>query len=405
MRARLPLLALLFALACGGSAPQREAADEVPSTGGEEPAEAGDDVASATEPEPATTEPATTEAAADELAEGDPEPTESAPTASAELVPADPAAPLADEARAALDALPTERIPTPGEFYYRSNERRHDLLQPRLEGLGGAVVGVGSDQLYTLAAMSGARLIVPVDYDCRIPLVHAFYAAFVPPSETPEALVARFAPESEAESIALLEAAHEGAERERLVRLYRRLREEMHEYLQRVIRRVYGGRPASWLADAGYYEHVRALFRTGRVEARCGDVTASTTLRAVGETLQRLEVPVQVLYFSNAEQFFPYGEAFRANVAALPSAERAVVVRTFRHAELPNAEHDRWHYMLQDMDDFRARLETGAYGRMALFLEDLARAGAPWVGEGLSTMTRETPSVVLEWARRRRARD
>ena len=134
-------------------------------------------------------------------------------------------------------------------------------------------------------------------------------------------------------------------------------------------------------------------------------MTASTTLRAVGETLQRLEVPVQVLYFSNAEQFFPYGEAFRANVAALPSAERAVVVRTFRHAELPNAEHDRWHYMLQDMDDFRARLETGAYGRMALFLEDLARAGAPWVGEGLSTMTRETPSVVLEWARRRRARD
>ncbi len=312
-----------------------------------------------------------------------------------------PDGPLSQDARQLLAALPNEHIPAPREFYYRSNERRHDLVAAPLAGLGGAIVGVGADQLYTLSAYARSVLVVAVDYDQRVALVHDLYQVLVPRSETPAQLIAHFDPEREAATIALLIDAYDGSRERRLVRIYRRIRAQMRDYLQRQTRRLREGRPGSWLADAALYDHVRELFLQGRVLARTGDLTGTTTLRQIGATLRRLGLVVRVLYFSNAEQFFVYTPDFRQNMLALPTDARTVVVRTTRHRSLPNAAGDRWHYIVQDFTDFAERLEAGVYGRSTVMLEDLAEAGAPFVGEGASRMTTEVPRLLLE---RRRAR-
>jgi len=382
-------IALSLTLACGGSQPLPQAE--------------GEPVA---EPEPRPEPQPAPERVAEPTPEPDPPPPPPPPPPPAD-VPDDLDAPLSADARAALDALPNEDIDAPGEFYYRSNEWRHDLLVPELDGRGGAYVGVGSDQCYTLAAMAGSKLIVAVDYDPRIRLVHAIYQVLVPASETPDALVARFTPEAREETEAMLReglAAHPQVDR--IVRMFRNIRSDMHPYLERVqsksADRLPTGRHGSWLADPAYYAHVRSLFRGGRVVARTGDVTAQTTLRAVGQTLARLEVPVRVLYYSNAEQFFRYTDSFQENVRTLPTDERTLVVRTIRHPRLPNADGDRWHYVVQGIVDFRERIESGAYPRSQHMLEDLVRAGEPFVGEELSRLTTETPRVRLERMQRRR---
>lgn len=332
-------------------------------------------------------------------AESTPTPPASPPSPAA--VPDDPSQPLSDAARARLDALPTESIEPPPEFYFRTNERRHDLLATELANLGGAVVGVGSDQLYTLAAQTRASLIVGVDYDERIPLVHAIYSALVPEAETPEALTALFSAPNAESTRALLEnrlASH--PRKDDALRLFDRYRDDWESYLPGASRRVRQGVVGSWLADPAHYAHVRALFRAGRVIARCGDLTGETTVRAVGDALRELGVPVRVFYLSNADQFFPYGAGFRANFDALPTDDRSVVVRTLRHPRLPNATNDRWHYVVQPVADLRARLETGAYVRSQLLAEDLIHAGRGREG-GFSRLDQTVPAYV---ASRRAAR-
>ncbi|MCB9611105.1 MAG: hypothetical protein H6721_18945 [Sandaracinus sp.] len=377
--------ALLLALACG--APPAETPPPA-STGGDEVV--ATPVAATPEPEAPATEPV--EASAETM------PAEAAPT---EAVPADPSAPLSDAARARLEALPNESIAPPPEFYFRTNERRHDLLANELANLGGAVVGVGSDQLYTLAAQTRASLIVGVDYDERVPMVHAIYSVLVPEAETPDALAAFFTAARAPQTRALLaERLASHPRKDDVLRLFDRYRDDWERYLPGVSRRVRQGVVGSWLADPGHYAHIRALFRAGRVHSRCGDLTGTTTVRAVGDALRELGVPVRVFYLSNADQFFPYGDGFKANFAALPTDERSLVVRTLRHPDLPNATNDRWHYVVQPVADLRARLETGAYPRSQLLAEDLIHARRGREG-GFSRLDESVPAFV---ANRRAAR-
>ncbi len=365
-------IVLAFAIAC--ASPQSAEPETAPRTetgrAVHEPVEA-----TASESEPDETEPAGTESIAT----------------------------LTDDQRAVLAALPREVIPLPGEYYFRSNELRHDLLADDLRGRGGAVVGVGPDQLYTMAALASAELIVGTDYDARIPALHRLYGVLVPRSETAPDLIAHFAPEREAETSALLRAELEPGD-EQPIRMFERLRQALYEYLQRQHAREHRQAPTTWMADPAYYAHVRDLFRAGRVVARTGDLTGTTTVRAVGAALRELGIPMRVLYLSNADQFFRYTDDFIANVEALPTDEKTIVVRSIRNPELPNARRDRWHYIIQEHADFLERLKLRYFRRSQVIVQELIDAGEPWVGEGVSHITRDTPRPLLEHRRRRQQR-
>jgi formylglycine-generating enzyme required for sulfatase activity len=310
---------------------------------------------------------------------------------------------LAADARAVLAAIPDEELELPDEHYYHSNEWRHDLLEPRLRGLGGVFMGVGADQCYTMAGMAGSELLLLVDFDPRIPRLHRIYEVLVTASSTGDDLVERFSPEAADASAALLrERLREGAETEAVVSQFARFREPWYEYLQRVRRLERDGRPFGWLADQAMYDHIRTLFEGGRVVARAGDVTGERTVRGMGRAAERLGLPVQVYYLSNAEQFFPYSESFIENVRSLPAGPRSVVVRTTRHARLPNAPADTWHYVVQDLLDFRERLDTGVYLRSTSLIWDLVSSRPSVIGRtGISNITSAVPMREVEREERR----
>ena len=52
-----------------------------------------------------------------------------------------------------------EQVPPPRAHFLVGNETRHDLFAPVITGRGGAYLGVGGDQNYTLVAVSRASLV------------------------------------------------------------------------------------------------------------------------------------------------------------------------------------------------------------------------------------------------------
>ncbi len=304
-------------------------------------------------------------------------------------VPTDPSVSLPADVQRDIATIPDEGTRQPTRHFPVSNEYRHDLLYPHLRELGGAYVGVGSDQNYTMAAAAGSELLLLVDYDPQIPLVHRMYRALVSVSETPDALIARFAPEATAESERVIAAElADDPRKDDVVRYFRRQRVWFDRYLRRMARATHEGTPVAWIGDAAMYARIRALHRARRIQTFNGDVTAERTLRAVGDVARRAGTTVRVVYFSNAEQFFPYSDSFIRNMENLPTDERALVVRTVNHRRLVKPGPRDWHYVVQEMPDFLARLRTGAYRHSFQLVADILAAGPPTVGaDGLSHIT------------------
>ena len=280
-------------------------------------------------------------------------------------------APLAAAQRTIAEAVPDGRAGTVDRAYVVSNEWAHRLFFSHLSGLGGAIVAVGADQVYTMAAVAGADLIWAIDYDPTIAAVHRMYGALIAGAASPDALLARFEPGAEEASAEQIGAHYEGARRDAAVRVYRRHRARLAVYLRRLHRYRQG---RTWLNDDALYAHVRALHRGGRVIARTGDIGGSTTLSAIGAASRQMGIPVRIVYLSNAEMFVPNRPQLVSNMRGLPTDERSVLLRTVFSPRLTSAPRDHWHYVVQPFPDYLARLGTGNYLHANTIVEDLIRA-------------------------------
>jgi hypothetical protein len=311
------------------------------------------------EPEPSKPEPPEPEP--------EPEPSEPKPETPTEL---EPSPSFTDEQRALLMAGEEEvDLPRPEISYVMSNESRHDLWFPYIDGVGGAYVGVGSDTNYTLMGYARSEVVFLVDHDPRIVDVHRIYEILIKASADPETLLHHFERDQREATIALIEAATAGlpAERQRdLVRTYQAYRETLRRYLPKLRARRRNGCPSTWLSNPSIYEHVRTLYQQGRVRIMPGDLRGKTTLPTVITALRALEMPVKVLYLSNAEQYFAYTKNVRTNLGTLPVASGGVVLRTIFQEPWEHADAF-WAYQVQDIEDFQRRLGGGWLKRKAMW--------------------------------------
>lgn len=304
-----------------------------------------------------------------------------------------PAAPLSAAGTAlqagrqrSLDSPPNEKPYDVRLHFLQSNERRHDLFFAAVRDRGGAYLGVGADQNYTLAAVAGAEQVWLVDIDGRVTEWHKIYAALVPAAPT--------APEL----IALLDGRHGAAVREALrvrwgeqeapplLRAFQRDRAPLFSYLKRQRAITQGGAPVTWLGDPLLYGRVRALMQARRVVPRVGDLHGERTLVGIGAAARAAGLKVRTVYLSNAEQWFRYTPQFRRNLAALPGDEGSIVLRTLARRELPAAVGDRWHFSVQTLSDFLRRMnaETDSLLLVQGLIPDMVRAAREQGTRGLS---------------------
>jgi len=346
-----PLLALPLALAapallgaCGGHATQdpttSASAELTANQAKEEP------VPVAKTPDPAP------------LPEAEPEP-EPEPELSA--INAGDLRPLTDDERTRFHAGDDDEL-SPTEIHYvKSNEIRHDVWFPYLNGLGGAYVGVASDQNYTLIAAARADLVFLMDIDRRVVDLHQIYGILLGVSEDAETLVNHFEKGQASATVAILEEAladMDDAERRRFIRSYKGSRETVYRNLKLVLQRKRDGAPSSWLSNPEMYDHIRKLWMAGRVRTMGGDLTGSNTLQTVGKVAADLEIPIRVLYLSNAEEYFRYIPSYASNIKALGGDDKSIVLRTIYSKDWVHADA-LWGYQVQPLLDFQARVGEG----------------------------------------------
>lgn len=343
MRVSPPLLVLAFAWGCSPS-PRRTAAPQPSPPVAGDPAPSSDVADAAATSTPEATAAATPEPAA---AEAEPEP---AP---------DPLARPDDATMATFRAGGQDAYIQTEKHYVKTNETRHDVWFEYIDGLGGAYVGVGADQNYTLIGRARPTFVFLIDIDRRVNETHWIYEALIEANESPEALLAHFEKGAEQDTVALLEAHYAALpedERRRIVRAYKASRETLRRHLARVATRTRDGAPSSWLSDAQSYAWIRRLYLADRVRIMAGDLTGSTTMQTIGRVLGELHVPMRLLYLSNAEEYFKYHTgAYRENVRGLNGDAESVVLRTLYGPKWTHAD-SLWNYQVQPWQDFADRL-------------------------------------------------
>lgn len=275
--------------------------------------------------------------------------------------------PPADDAAPGIAALPAEAVaafaavredPPPAEIvrnshYWVSNEYRHDLFRDTIAGVGGILLGVGTDQNYLMAGWAKSELIVLMDFDTAIPRIHRVYGLAFKVSRTPADFLAFWEGDKVKDITDWLRTTYgEDKEGDRMVQAYRTAQPLIRARLKKTLRSYQQRGVTTFLDDAEQYRHLRDLWRTNRVVAIRGDLTASQTMIDLGAAAQKAGLVYRVIYMSNAPQYFDFGDQFRANIQALPVDEKSWYVHTLTRGAFGYAD-GFYHYNVQPGLNFR----------------------------------------------------
>lgn len=324
-----------------------------------EPAPNSPEPAAATH-EPATAEPpptATPDAPSEAPSNPPPKTAEPpAPVGSSEL------APLPQEARDAFASVRADRPPAHivrDTHYFISNEQSHFLWREHIADVGGAFIGVGTDQNYLLAAWAKSTVLILADFDGSVVDLHRVYGLMFEHAATPQELLSLWSAEQETAMVERIRDALDPAHRDGAVLAYQQARALVHERLTNLDAQYRGLEIPTFLSDAAQYDHLRTLWRNGRVVTVLGDLTADSALVGLGDALRTADIEVGVLYLSNAEQYLKYTPQFRRNIIGLPMAENGVVVRTNGWKQFRYVDNEEYHYNVQPARGFAQWMAEG----------------------------------------------
>ena len=242
--------------------------------------------------------------------------------------------PLSPEISSLLSSVTADPAPPAiirNSHYWISNENHHAVWHPHVTRVGGVLLGVGTDQNYLLAGWSRANLLLLVDFDGKIPLLHRIYGLFFRNSATPERFHQRWSEVYEEESRGLITrglAQDKPVLARKLLKIFKTTRPLVYHRLARVKKEHRKLGISTFLDDQAQYDHLRGLWQQGRVLPVRGDLTGRKTMRQIARVLRVAGLEMGVLYLSNAEQYFSYGPDFRRNIIEIPWADKGMALRT-----------------------------------------------------------------------------
>lgn len=299
-------------------------------------------------------------------------------TAATPPAPATPA-PLDDAARAVLAGIAEDKIDEIPEcddgrrgssrtdckdptHYIYPNEDRAPITYPYIENRGGALLGVGSDQNYTFAAIARSELVFLMDYDAIVVHIHRVNQALIKHADSPDAFVALWDPANRDQALEIIGKEWEGDPMgPTYQRTLRSLNRIMHNHYTRTRQPSESG-ATSWLRDAEAYTYVRELWKGGRIVSLKGDMLGPNAMQGVGKALHELKVPMRIYYTSNAPNAWG-GEmtaSYKRNVRSFPMDEQSVVLQALGWTnEFGQTGH--WHFNVQDGPEVQERLGKDGY--------------------------------------------
>ena len=105
-----------------------------------------------------------------------------------------------------------------------------------------------------------------------------------------------------------------------------------------------------------------------------GNLTGPNTVQTIASASAALGLPVNVLYLSNAEEYYDYTTQYRANIQALPVTPESVVLRTIYSDKWVHADA-LWNYQVQPLADYQTRLEDKTNAKRNRMLDHAGTEG------------------------------
>ncbi len=232
----------------------------------------------------------------------------------------------------ALKAVPYDPLPkelSANSHFVVSDEKSHWLFHDATLNRGGALLGVGTDQNYLMAAWARTEILILLDFDQVVVDVHAVYREIFLHSPDARSFRAAWTKEQAPVVEGWIEAAHPNdPDRTRILKAFRLSRNLIDWRLTALIKSYRAAGVKTFLDDPEQYRYLVDLIKAGRVFAIRGDLTGTKAVRGVGKALSDAGVPMRVLYLSNAEKYFPFTPDYKANMRAMPFDDRSIVLHT-----------------------------------------------------------------------------
>ena len=243
-----------------------------------------------------------------------------------------------------------------GKHFLASNEKGLERFFPHVRGLGGVYVGVGTDQNYLLAGWMRPELLFVMDFDPWVIQMHHLYRLAFLHARSPGEFYKLWTPKGVKKIERwIIESDAPPASKETRLQVLRQARWKVYwrlRYLKRKYARTW---QRSFLNNSEQYNHLRAMHRTNRVIALCGNYVGRKTLKGIVRTVHQHRRIIRVFYLSNSEDYFCYRRVFREAVAAMPVDSRSLVLRTiywkFKSGKI-------WAYVVQGVAIFNQWLQT-----------------------------------------------
>lgn len=270
-------------------------------------------------------------------------------------------------------------LSTTERHFVVGNETRHDIFYPYIRDRGGAYLGVGSEQNYSLIAASSASLAFIVDIDARVLDYHRILITLVKASPTPADLLRRFSAADQDQVRAIFAVSTN--DQQAAFTLWKSLRARVSRHLQTVATRPY----PTWLADPKMYQHIRTLCLQDQLFVMPGDLQGTATLRSIGELTRARSTPIRTVYLSNAEESLTDIPQFAANLQAL-DGPKAVVLRTLFRPQWDAAD-GLWSYQIHRLDDLQHRLKMYPQANLTQIIDAAQRDGQLRVVRGDHAVT------------------
>ena len=241
---------------------------------------------------------------------------------------------------------------TRNNHYVVSNEAHQDIFQPFILNKGGVLVGVGSEQLYTFAGWMKPEVLVPMDFDQYIVDLHRVYGVLFLHASDPETFIELWNEKHVAEVETWI--AEHPQHGEGMLKVFRFGRPHIERHLKK-LQIHFGKRNVSFFLNTQeMYDYCVFLHKEGRVFPVRGDLTKDKTVKSISHAAKSANTPIQMVYLSNAEQYFPFDEVYRSNFLQTFWGADAMVLRT-----LPKGKDYR--YYVQNASRFQEYLQNRAY--------------------------------------------
>ncbi len=215
------------------------------------------------------------------------------------------------------------------KHYPASNERRIDLYYPFIKNLGGGYLGVGTDQNLTFIAWAKSEYAYLMDFDWAVVYINRLHLLFLKNSNDFFEFKEYWSTKNKNKALSFIDKQIlDVEEKKKYLYAYNigvnaisnRFRD--FEFMTKRFNFI------SFHNNPEDFQYLKKMIEENRIFPVQGDMNGEVTFQNINQASRKLCIPIRVIYFSNAEEYFRYPETFKKNIKTIFYDDKTIILRT-----------------------------------------------------------------------------